>query len=341
MKIILMGTGPFAVPSFDAIAAGRDEIAVVITKAPIIGSKKPPINPVEQWAKSLGLPLWYPASLKESVSLEQLESYKADLGIVCDYGQILNSRALQACRLGSVNLHGSLLPAHRGAAPVQWSLLTGDKNVGVSVIRMTTGLDAGPVLSDAETSIDANENASQLEARLAQLGIAPTIAALQMCRGCRDVTEFEALGTSQDDTKATRAPRLKKSDGQLDFRLSAEILDRIIRAMQPWPGTFADFQNTSSKRVRVIIHRAKVLSNTTTPVATNDVGRLQLLNTNFDSANSAETLEVCVATGDGWLVLNEVQVAGKKKIAARDFWQGYGRSGEPRFVLSEFTTLIS
>jgi len=156
MKLVLMGTGPFAVPSFRQIARSNCEILAVVTKAPVdkpTRDKEPLESPVMSWAKDAGLPIVTPGSINDLEAVQWLGALKPDLLVVCDYGQILSNEALSQARLGGINLHGSLLPRHRGAAPVQWSILSGDSLAGVSVIHMTPKLDAGPVLEQRSREI--------------------------------------------------------------------------------------------------------------------------------------------------------------------------------------------
>ncbi len=146
MRMVLMGTGPFAVPSFESLRNRNAEIAAVVCRPEIqspSAKKGPPPGPVRLWAESHGLPVHTPQSINDLGSVEWLRSLHVDLFVVCDYGQILSSDCLSAARLGGINLHGSLLPRHRGAAPVQWTILSGDRYAGVTVIHMTPGLDAG------------------------------------------------------------------------------------------------------------------------------------------------------------------------------------------------------
>jgi methionyl-tRNA formyltransferase len=344
-----MGTGPFAIPSFDAIANSDDEVIAVITK-PYSLDKKAPVNPVAQWALSRELRIETPIDMRAPEAIAMLRDLHVDLAVVCDYGQILNLEALTAPRLGAINLHGSLLPKHRGAAPIQWSLLLGDRVTGVSVIRMTTGLDSGPVLTMAETEIGIGENAVELEHRLSELGIQSTLDAIEMIRPCKSIDEVKLLGTKQDASQSTKAARLNKSDGQLDFRLSSSVLDRIIRAMQPWPGAFAELMLTDGKSLRIAIHRAKKID-----VPTNwDIGRIKpgtlamwssLQKTPPDLASQCNVMDLhpqslIVVTDDGLLQIEQLQPAGKRILAAHEFTAGYGNKLPLTFSYPQQTTLF-
>ncbi len=231
VRIVVMGTGPFAVPGCRRLVEDKHEIALVVVRPP--ANAKAPEAPVAIWAKEMGLPLVQPTSINLAESYELLRQAAADLYFVCDYGQILSKDCLSIPRLGGINLHGSLLPRHRGAAPVQWSILAGDDLAGVSVIHMTPGLDAGPVLATRATDIQLDENAGELEVRLAQLGADATIEAVDMLSRWDGTS---AIGSIQDKALATKAPRLSKHDGRLDFHQPAIVLARKVRGYQPWPG---------------------------------------------------------------------------------------------------------
>ncbi|MCC6509053.1 MAG: methionyl-tRNA formyltransferase, partial [Pirellulaceae bacterium] len=205
MRIVIMGTGPFAVPSCRALVEAGHEIAEVVVRPP--ANKKVAQAPVEAWAQSAGLPLYQPTSINLPESLEHLRTLEPELVFVCDYGQILSRDCLSIPKLGGINLHGSLLPRHRGAAPVQWTILAGDTQAGVSVIHMTPGLDAGPVLSLRSTPVLRDEHAGELEKRLSELGVQATLEAVELL-GRWDRTSH--IGTDQDKSLATKAPRLAK-----------------------------------------------------------------------------------------------------------------------------------
>ena len=353
LKLVLMGTGPFAFPSFQQIARSHHTILAVVTKPPVENpsrDKAPPESPILTWARQAELQIVTPASINDPSAIEWLTQLQADLLIVCDYGQILSKEALATASLGGINLHGSLLPRHRGAAPVQWSILAGDPQAGVSVIHMTTKLDAGPVLQQRETPIQADESADALEARLSQLGVEPTMLAIEtLARG------DEQAGIEQAPELTTKAPRLKKSDGQLDFRYPIAWIDRQIRGLQPWPGVFGNLilsqdhsarvnseransaqansaqgNSAQAKSIRTVIHRAK-------PIAIARWGWTPGQVLWSDSALEASLVIehpkqwVAVVAHDGLLVLEVLQLAGKSAMQAASFVSGYGKQKNLRF----------
>ena len=348
LKLVLMGTGPFAFPSFQQIARSHHTILAVVTKPPVENpsrDKAPPESPILTWARQAELQIVTPASINDPSAIEWLTQLQADLLIVCDYGQILSKEALATASLGGINLHGSLLPRHRGAAPVQWSILAGDPQAGVSVIHMTTKLDAGPVLQQRETPIQADELADALEARLSQLGVEPTMLAIEtLARG------DEQAGIEQAPELTTKAPRLKKSDGQLDFRYPIAWIDRQIRGLQPWPGVFGNLilsqdhsaQDNSAqdnseraKSIRTVIHRAKPIAIDPAKIAQWGWTPGQVLWS--DSALEASLVIehpkqwVAVVAHDGLLVLEVLQLAGKSAMQAASFVSGYGKQKNLRF----------
>lgn len=343
LKLVLMGTGPFAFPSFRQIARSHHTILAVVTKPPVENpsrDKAPPESPILSWARQAELQIVTPASINDPSAIEWLTQLQADLLIVCDYGQILSKEALATASLGGINLHGSLLPRHRGAAPVQWSILAGDPQAGVSVIHMTTKLDAGPVLQQRQTPIQPDESADALEARLSQLGVEPTMLAIEtLARG------DEQAGIEQDPEKTTKAPRLKKSDGQLDFRYPIAWIDRQIRGLQPWPGVFgnlilsqdnsAQANSSQAKSIRTVIHRAKPIAIDPAKIAELGWTPGQVLWS--DSALEASLVIehpkqwVGVVAHDGLLVLEVLQLAGKSAMQAASFVSGYGKQKNLRF----------
>ncbi|MEE2935558.1 MAG: methionyl-tRNA formyltransferase [Planctomycetota bacterium] len=307
-RLVLMGTGPFAVPSFEALRAAGHVIALVVTKpqSPVKSRKGPPSNPVRQWAEGWGLPIFDPQTINEEAAISEVAAKQPHLLVVCDYGHILKPAALATAQLGGINLHGSLLPKFRGAAPVQWALLSGELISGVSVIHMTPRLDGGPVLVTRQTAIEANETAGQLEERLAQLGIDATLEAIGKLA---DWDGNSVLGQLQDAAKVTKAPRLSKADGEIDWSRTAEQLDWHIRGMQPWPGAFTHLELGNGKPAMRLVIRGFEL--TETPSDDRISGEI-VLGDGFQ-----------VATADRLVRIKRLQPAGKKEMTGGDFLRGH------------------
>jgi methionyl-tRNA formyltransferase len=308
MRLVMLGTGPFAVPTLQALAASKHEVALVVTRPP--RGRVEQASPMTQAAESLGIPVWSPESANLPESQSRLESLAPELLVVCDYGEILRSETLATARLGGINLHGSLLPKYRGAAPVQWAILRGESETGNSVIQMTPGLDAGPCLGQQRAPIDPDEDAATLEARLALMG-AELVST---------VVEQLAAGTTQpihqDAAQASKAPRLKKEQGAIDWSRSAVEIKNLIRAVRPWPRAYTFWNRAGAPAVRVNIDRAaaRVASaarDSHEPVATPKPGAI---------LQTEQAL--LVATGDGALELLELQPAGKRSMSASEFLRG-------------------
>jgi len=324
LRIVLMGTGPFAVPAFKAIAESQHEIVCVVTRPqpPVKSRGGPPPSPVAEWAEQMGFEIRKPASINAAEEVEWLQRTNADLLVVCDYGQILKPDVLAASRLGGINLHGSLLPAYRGAAPVQRALLAGDARTGVTVIHMTPRLDGGPILRVSATDITSDETAGELEIRLSQLGVAATMDAIQ------DLVMWDgssAIGSQQDASQVSKAPRLSKAEGQIDWTRSARQIDCHVRGMQPWPVAFTHYQTSPSKTpLRVQVKSVEVL----------DVSSLDGWD---DSVDATPGRIVCldgvvVAAADGWLRIKTLQPAGKKEMTGEAFANGYQPKEDARFI---------
>jgi methionyl-tRNA formyltransferase len=303
---------------------------VVVRRSAEVNSKRAPAAPVRDWAMANHLPVYAPTSVNDAKTIEELKRYAADLLFVCDFGQILSQACLSVSKLGGINLHGSLLPRHRGAAPVQWTLLRGDTQAGVSVIHMTPRLDGGPILAMAATDILPDENSGQLEPRLAQLGVDASLEAIDKLSHW-DLSG--AMGCSQEGAAVTKAPRFAKGHGQIDFRLPAEYLVRQVRALQPWPGTFADLRISENKSTRMLVRSARSIE------ANSD----RLPGTVWSCTAKELGLEwsapwqrvLAVATGDGTLFIARLQPTGKREMDAEEFLRGHQLTKDSRFELPE------
>jgi methionyl-tRNA formyltransferase len=297
----MLGTGPFAVPTLRAIVATGHEVVLVVTRPP--RGRHAAASPVQQTGESLGLEVWSPETVNSPDSQARIATLRPDLLVVCDYGEILRPETLATAPLGGINLHGSLLPKYRGAAPVQWAILRGEQETGNSVIQVTPGLDAGPCLGQQRTSIGPDEDAGQLEERLAEMG------AELVVRVVAELAAGTARPVEQDRSQASKAPRLKKEDGVIDWSRSAVEIKNQVRAMRPWPRAVTFWHRTEGEPVRLNIDRVTIAD---------DVA---------DAAAPGNVLEsdqrLVTATGDTPLELLEVQPAGKRAMSASDFLRGY------------------
>ncbi|QDU54546.1 methionyl-tRNA formyltransferase [Aeoliella mucimassa] len=301
MKLLMLGTGPFAVPTLRRLVAAGHSVPLVVSR-PFRGRKNAPKPPMHEAAVELGIELWTPESVNLPESVERLESLNVDLLVVCDYGEILKPAALATTRLGGINLHGSLLPKYRGAAPVQWAVLNGDPVAGNTVIQMTAGLDAGPCLAQQRVPVDPDETAGQLEERLAELGAEAVVEVVAK------LADGTAEPVEQVHAERSKAPRLAKQDGELHWSDSAAAIKNRVRAMSPWPRAYGFWQIEGREPLRVVIDRVQL------------VERAESVEPGSAITDGNQLL---VATGDGWLEIIDLQPAGKRAMAAADFLRGY------------------
>ncbi len=333
MKIVVMGTGPFAVPTAQRLLDDGHDIPLLVTRPlPEQKPKKHPPRPVYDWARDRGLEIFEPASINDAEAIKTLSQHQADLFFVCDYGQILSNDCLKAAKLGGINLHGSLLPRHRGAAPVQWSLLQGDAEAGVTVIHMTPRLDAGPALKVIRTPIVPDETAAELEPRLAELGVQATVDAVAMLNDWDGASE---IGEIQDKTLVTRAPRFSKADGALDFRLPADYLARLVQACQPWPGTFAELEwPDGKKKLRLIVRRARAVAGRTIQLEPGQARQVTAEELGM-AVDGSWKETIAVGTSEGIFLIGRVQPAGKREMDTKEFLRGHPIIGGCQFVPPE------
>ena len=237
-----MGTAAFAVPSLRALAAAGHELALVVTQPDRPGHRlKLTAPPVKKAAGELGLEVYQPERIREPAAVERLRALDPDLMVVVAYGQVLPGVVLAIPRRGAINVHASLLPRHRGAAPVARAILAGDAETGVTIMKIDEQLDHGPVLATRATAIGAEEDAVALTGRLAELGAALLVETLERLDEIRPV--------EQDHDRATVAPKLRKEEGELDWEVGAAEIDRRVRGLAPWPGVTLP---TALGRVKVL-----------------------------------------------------------------------------------------
>ncbi len=316
LRIVVCGTGPFAVPSFAALHESPHVVAGLITRP--IGDpgrrRKQPANPMRDAAEKSDIPVHEPADINSAEAVELVRSLRPDLLVVCDYGQILSRDCLATAPLGGINLHGSLLPRYRGAAPVAWAIWRGETVTGVSVIHMTGQLDGGPVLASASLAIGPDETCAELEPRLARLGVAPVIDAIETLE-CWDLVS--PLGTPQDPALATRARRLRKVDAVIRWDRPAKKIHNQVRALQPWPGTWTAWQRpgqTEPLRLIVLLTRINTANSPERQSSPNGPEPGTIL--------VADGKQLIMQTGSGQLELLVVQPAGKKPMPVADFLRG-------------------
>jgi len=308
VRSIFFGSPEFAVPCLEALHEISD-IAAVICQPDRPKGRGLAVQPpaVKRHALQMGLTVWQPKRVRTAEFAERLRALEADVGVVVAYGRILPREVLAAPRTGCVNVHASLLPRWRGAAPIQWSIAHGDEKTGVTLMLMDEGMDTGPVLASASTPINPEDDASTLSDRLSTMGAA-------LLR--KELPEYIAGNLSpqpQDDTAATSAPMLTKNDGLIDWNQSARAVHDRIRGMNPWPGA-----HTMLGDRRIKVHRSSLL--TLDPGAARPGEVIAL-----DSDG------IVVACTQGTLVIEELQESGRKRVDARAFISGRGVAVGDRF----------
>jgi methionyl-tRNA formyltransferase len=307
MRVIMIGTGGFALPSFRLLLNSRQEVEALVTKPPrpVHGRQKPPVNPMLDVARANGITVVTPDSINSDEAASVLRQLSPDLLVVCDYGQILADRILDIARLGGINLHGSLLPKYRGAAPINWALYHGEEETGITVIHMTRRLDSGPCLVRRSTPIGANETAPELELRLAELGAAAVLDAILMLESWDGTSP---IGDPQDPKCATTARRLTKADGRIDWKRSAQQICNQVRAMKPWPGTYTNWHRSTGDEHRLIVERVEV-------------------DTDHEAAPgrviAADRNGILVGTGQHAIRILAIKPEGRRTMTADEFLRGH------------------
>ncbi len=317
MKLIMLATGPFAGPAFRRLYETRHDIAALVTTPVRVhrGKQVSPVSAIRNVAREHGTPVLDPESVNTTESQQRIAELDADLMVVCDYGQILSTETLAATRSGGLNLHGSLLPKYRGAAPINWAIYHGETETGVTVIQMTPKLDAGPCIARATTAIDPDETAVELERRLSELG-APLI-----CDAIDAVESGRVEALPQDPTLVSKAPRLKKTDGAIDWTRPAVAIRNQVRAFQPWPQTYTFWLRTDGRPLRLILGRVEVVDE---PDLRGDKPR-----GSPGEVLEAATGRLVIAAGSGAVMPQSVQPAGKRLMTVEEFLRGYRvRPGE-------------
>ncbi|MBW2568996.1 MAG: methionyl-tRNA formyltransferase [Deltaproteobacteria bacterium] len=300
IKIIFMGTPDFAVPALNALHKNNYNVVLVVTQPdrPKGRSRKPAFPPVKKAAIHLGYDVIQPISIKTDEFANHIIELKPDIFVVSAFGHILPKRILGLPTIGALNIHASLLPEYRGAAPIQWAVINGEKETGVTAMLMDEGMDTGDILFTSKTEIFPDDTSATLHDRLADLGAGLLIKTLKV------IAAGNINPISQDHTRATYAPMLKKKDGHIDWEMAADKLEAFIRGMTPWPGAFTFYNNTRLKIFR---------STPVTMSADNPPGTVL----------KAFPDELCVATGKGTLSILEIQGESGKRLVIKDFLRGF------------------
>jgi methionyl-tRNA formyltransferase len=300
-----MGSGEIGLPTLQWLANAPELVLVGIVTQPdkpvgrsqILSSPAP-----KRLAAALDLPILQPTKVRRAEELERISELSPDLIVVMAYGQILPKRLLEMPKLACLNLHASILPRHRGAAPIQASILAGDPVTGLTVMYMAEGLDTGDILLNSEIAIRRRETGGSLHDRLAVLGPQALASALEF------LLSHKAPRIPQDETKATYAAKLDRESGRIDWTQDCGLLDRLIRAMNPWPGAFTFVPTAGNLGKKLKVHRAL-------PV--------HRLSGHEGMVHHIGNRGVVVTCGRGALLLLEVQLEGKRRMSAVEFVRGF------------------
>ena len=299
MRIIFMGTPDFAVGTLEALVNAGHEVVLAVTQPDKPQGRKQILvaPPVKQTAEKLGIPVYQPKRVREPEALALLRGYEPELIVVAAFGQILPKELLDMPTYGCINVHASLLPKYRGAAPIQWAILNGDAVTGVTIMRMDVGLDTGDMIAKAEVAITPEDTGGSLFDRLAETGAKLCVDTIP------SIVDGTAVYTPQDEQAANKVGQISKKDGLIDFTCSAAALECQIRGLNPWPSAYTSLAGKTLK-----IWSAQVSDRQTEA----QPGTVVLVEK-----------DLCgVQTGDGMLICTEVQLEGKKRMSAADFLRG-------------------
>ena len=300
MRILFMGTPDFAVASLRALVEAGHEICGVFTqpdKPKNRGHKMTP-PPVKEYALTQNLPVFQPLKMKDGTALAIVQELQPELIVVAAYGRILPEEILQAAPYGAINVHSSILPKYRGAAPINWAILNGETVTGDTIMYMAKELDAGDIIRCAETAIDPDEDAQALTARLAELGAKTLVEVVA------DMSRGTVTRTPQDHSRSTYAPMLDKTLSPMDFKRSAQALHNQVRGLIPWPCATMDLQGKTVK-----VFRTQVGEETSAAPGT---------------VVAADKKGIAVACGDGRVLrITELQPEGGKRMAAAAYLAGH------------------
>ena len=300
MKVVFMGTPDFSVGALEALVKAGHEVTAVVTQPDRQKGRslEMSFSPVKECALRYELPVFQPEKIKTAEAVEVLRRYEADIFVVAAFGQILSKEILEMPKYGCINIHASLLPKYRGAAPIQWAILNGDAITGVTIMQMNEGLDTGDILTTKEVEISAEETGESLFDKLAIAGAELLIETLP------EIEKGTLTPIKQEEEKASHVRMLTKEMGKIDWEKEAIVLERLVRGMNSWPSAYCRLRNKNMK-----VWRAAVLEEDT------DARPGEIVNVTKDA--------LYIQTGKGQLILKEVQLESKKRMAVKDFLIGY------------------
>ena len=299
MQVLFCGSGEFAAPSLAAVAAAGHEVVGVITQParPAGRGGKLRVTPIAEKAGQMGLELREAEDVNDEASVEWIASRRPDVICVVDFGQMVRAAVRDQARIDTFNLHGSLLPELRGAAPVNWALIRGYRTTGVTTFSLVDRMDAGPIYLQAELEVAPDEQAEALRRRCAELG------AELVCRTLELLTRGKAEAAAQDESRATYAPQLTKSDGLIDWTADAATIVNLVRGTWPWPAAQAVFRRWDGAEIGVKIACASARDG--------------------EGQDGRVDQDLCVGAGRGRIGIEQIKPAGGRLMSWRDFINGY------------------
>lgn len=312
MKVIFMGTPDFSVGTLEALIEAGHEVVLAVTQPdkPKGRGGKMQFTPVKETAVKHGIPVFQPKKVREPECVEELRKYHADVMVVIAFGQILPKEILELTPYGCINVHASLLPKYRGAAPIQWAVIDGEQVSGVTTMQMDEGLDTGDMLLKTEVVLEEQETGGSLHDKLSEAGAKLLVETL------RRLEEGSITAQKQGVSPTAYARMLDKELGNIDWTQSAEAIERLIRGLDPWPGAYTNWNGKVMKLWRTKVCPEEVLSRE---------GKEKL---NVKMSQSGTIVEVAkdgfyIQTGDGLLKVLSLQIPGKKRMEADAFLRGY------------------
>lgn len=313
MNVVFMGTPDYAVGALEAIIEAGHRVTAVVTQPdkPKGRGKEIQMTPVKACATAHGIPVFQPVRIKDAEAVETLRGYEADVFVVAAFGQILSEEILTMPKYGCVNIHASLLPKYRGAGPIQWAIINGEKITGITIMQMDKGIDTGDMLMQSEVKIDPRETGDSLHDKLAEAGAKLIVEALPKIES-GDITPVK-----QNDEESCYAKMLQKSMGRIDWKQSAETLDCLIRGLISWPGASTVYHGKTLKIWEEEVTEQGELQGKDAAAC------IGAENAEPGMVVLVEKNAFYVQTGDGCLKILEVQPEGKKRMAVKDFLLGY------------------
>lgn len=300
MRVIFMGTPDFAVGTLEAIIEAGHEVVLAVTQPdkPKGRSGSLQFPPVKECAIAHNIPVFQPVKIREQKNIDELKKYDPDIIIVVAFGQIVSKDILDMPRYGCVNVHASLLPKYRGAAPIQWAVINGDEITGVTTQRMDVGVDTGDIIETAQLRIAEDETGGSLFDKLAMVGAKLCVSTMEK------IEKGEATYTPQKEEEATHTKKIEKELGNVDWSKSAKEIECLIRGLNPWPSAYTHLNGKNLKlwQAGVVDENSALKPGTIVKVTKN---------------------EILVQTGAGMLSLLEVQLEGKKRMPVDAFLRGY------------------